>query len=141
MIEVIEFKEQKVTINPELDKYNDVVSFPEKLARANEMLAKWGLPKELEEQMLAEERENAIEIEGTLSQADVATHTFWMDVAATDNQPQTIYKITALPDALKQLVKDHWGDVVKVYIQPQWEASTTSDYELIEVACELSSNS
>ena len=133
MNETLELKIPVDRVNHDLDKYENVVSFPEKLARANEMLAKWGLPKELEEQMLAEERENAIEIEGTLSQADVATHTFWVDVAATDNQPQTIYKITALPDALKQLVKDHWGDVVKVYIQPKWEASTTSDYELIEV--------
>ena len=133
MIEVIELKEQKVTINPELDKYNDVVMFPEKLARANEMLAKWGLPKELEEQMLAEERENALLVEGTLSQADVDSNMFAVVVEATDNQPQTIYKVTALPDTLKQLIKDHWGDVVKVYIQPKWEASTISDYELIEV--------
>ena len=133
MNETLELKIPVDRVNHDLDKYENVVSFPEKLARANEMLAKWGLPKELEEQMLAEERENAIEIEGTLSQADVATHTFWVDVAATDNQPQTIYKVTSLPDVLKQLVKDHWGDVVKVYIQPKWEASTTSDYELIEV--------
>ena len=133
MNETLELKIPVDRVNHDLDKYENVVSFPKKLARANEMLAKWGLPKELEEQMLAEERENAIEIEGTLSQADVATHTFWVDVAATDNQPQTIYKVTSLPDVLKQLVKDHWGDVVKVYIQPKWEASTTSDYELIEV--------
>ena len=133
MNETLELKIPVDRVNHNLDKYENVVSFPEKLARANEMLAKWGLPKELEEQMLAEEREDAIWIEGTLSQADVATHTFWVDVAATDNQPQTIYKVTSLPDVLKQLVKDHWGDVVKVYIQPKWEASTTSDYELIEV--------
>ena len=83
--------------------------------------------------MLAAEREDAIRIEGTLSQADIATHTFLIDVAATNNQPQTIYKITALPDTLKQLVKNHWGDVVKVYIQPKWEASTPLEYELIEI--------
>ena len=134
MNETLELKIPVDRVNHDLDKYENVVSFPEKLARANEMLAKWGLPKELEEQMLAEEREHAIRIEGTLSQADIATHTFLIDVTATDNQPQTIYKVTALPGALKQLVKDHWGDVVKVYIQPKWEASTTSDYELIEVA-------
>ena len=133
MNEVIEFIEPVDVIDHDLDKYDDIDFFPEKTKRANEMIAKWGIPKAWEAEILAAEREDAIWIEGTLSQADVATHTFWIDVAATDNQPQTIYKITALPDMLKQLVKDHWGDVVKVYIQPNWEASTTSDYELIEI--------
>ena len=133
MDDLVKFKTIRVRVNHDLDKYDDIDFFPEKTKRANEMIAKWGIPKAWEAEMLAEERENAIGIEGTLSQADIATHTFWMDVAATDNQPQTIYKITALPDALKQLVKEHWGDVVKVYIQPKWEASTTADYELIEV--------
>ena len=54
MNETLKLKEQKVTINPELDKYNAIVSSPKKLARANEMFAKWGLPKELEEIMLEE---------------------------------------------------------------------------------------
>ena len=133
MNDLVKFKTIRVRVNHDLDKYDDIDFFPEKTKRANEMIAKWGIPKAWEAEILAEEREDAIGIEGTLSQADVATHTFWVDVAATDNQPQTTYKVTALPDALKQLVKDHWGDVVKVYIQPKWEASTTSDYELIEV--------
>lgn len=34
-----------VIIDPELDKYNNVVLFPEKLAKANEMLKKSGAPK------------------------------------------------------------------------------------------------
>ena len=34
-----------VVIDKNLDKYNDVVLFPDKLAKANEMLRKVGLPK------------------------------------------------------------------------------------------------
>ena len=34
-----------VTIDPELNKYNGVVLFPEKLAMAKERLKKSGLPK------------------------------------------------------------------------------------------------
>ena len=131
MNDLVKFKTIRVRVNHDLDKYDDIDFFPEKTKRANEMIAKWGIPKAWEAEILAAEREDAIWIEGTLSQADVDSNTFM--IAATDNQPQMIYKITALPDTLKQLVKDHWGDVVKVYIQPKWEASTTSDYELIEV--------
>ena len=34
-----------VTYNPELDKYSNVVLFPEKVARANEILKKAPVPK------------------------------------------------------------------------------------------------
>ena len=34
-----------VIIDKSLNKYNDVILFPEKLAKANEMLRKIGLPK------------------------------------------------------------------------------------------------
>ncbi len=34
-----------VEIDPSLDKYKDVVLFPEKVAKANEMLKTVGLPK------------------------------------------------------------------------------------------------
>jgi hypothetical protein len=33
-----------ITINPELDKYDDVVLFPEKVAKAKEVIARAGLP-------------------------------------------------------------------------------------------------
>lgn len=36
------------TYNPELDKYEDTVGFPEKVAKGREMLAKAGLPSELQ---------------------------------------------------------------------------------------------
>ena len=36
-----------VVIDKSLNKYNDVVLFPEKLAKANEMLRKVGLPHQV----------------------------------------------------------------------------------------------
>lgn len=38
-------KNPKVTVDPSLNKYNDVVLFPEKLERANEILKKTGHPE------------------------------------------------------------------------------------------------
>ncbi|SIS99403.1 hypothetical protein SAMN05421796_108147 [Chryseobacterium piscicola] len=43
-----ELKKRKITIvavDKSLDKYDDKILFPEKLAKANEMLKKIGLPK------------------------------------------------------------------------------------------------
>jgi hypothetical protein len=37
----------EVTINPELDKYDNVVLFPKKLEKANRILREVGLPKQL----------------------------------------------------------------------------------------------
>ena len=45
MLEINEKKVPAVCIDPSLDKYNDVVLFPEKLAKANEQLKKSGFPK------------------------------------------------------------------------------------------------
>jgi hypothetical protein len=38
-------KKSKIKIDKSLNKYKDIVLFPEKLAKANEMLKKIGLPK------------------------------------------------------------------------------------------------
>ena len=116
-------------INHDLDKYDDIDFFPEKTRRANERIAKWGLPKVWEEQIMAEEREQALCVNGTLSHADLDTNTFLIVVEATDNEPQTRYTITAVTAVLKKLVKDYWGDVVKVYIKQ----TTPLEYELVEV--------
>ena len=45
MLEINEKKVPAVRINPSLDQYDDVVMFPDKLAKANEQLAKSGFPK------------------------------------------------------------------------------------------------
>ncbi len=44
-LEINEEKIPAVRIDPSLDKYDNVVLFPEKLAKANEQLKKSGTPK------------------------------------------------------------------------------------------------
>ena len=138
MLTAIELEAYGVTIDPELDKYKDVVMFPKKLARANEMLAKWGIPKAWEEERQQRKREQALCVNGTLSHADLDTNTCLIVVEATDKEPQTRYTITAVAAVLKKLVKDHWGDAVRVYIKPKGEMVTPLEYELVEVGGDLS---
>jgi hypothetical protein len=45
MLEINEKKIPAVRIDPSLDKYDNVVLFPEKLAAANQQLKKSGFPK------------------------------------------------------------------------------------------------
>lgn len=45
MLDINKKKVPAVRIDPSLDKYNNVVLFPEKLAKANEQLKKSGFPK------------------------------------------------------------------------------------------------
>ena len=120
-------------VNHDLDKYDSIDFFPEKTKQAKEMLAKWGLPKGWEEDVMTEEREQALCVNGTLSHADLDTNTFLIVVEATDNAPQTRYTVTAVAAVLKKLVKDYWGDLVKVYIKPKGETTTPLEYELVEV--------
>ena len=134
MKELIDWQAHGVTVDPELDKYQDIVMFPKKLVRANEMIAKWGIPKAWEEEILAEERsKQAVWVKGILSQADVDTNTFIIVVEATNNQLKTKYTITALSDIVKKLVKDYWGDVIKVCIKPKNQKKKPLEYELLEV--------
>lgn len=44
MLEINEKKVPAVRIDPSLDKYTNVVLFPEKLAKANELIKKSGFP-------------------------------------------------------------------------------------------------
>ena len=48
----------EITINPELDKDDGVIHFPEKVKRGKEVLAKGNLPKAYYEQMAKKSQEN-----------------------------------------------------------------------------------
>lgn len=45
MLEINEKKVPAVRIDPSLDRYDNIVLFPDKLAKANERLKKLGFPK------------------------------------------------------------------------------------------------
>ena len=112
IIEVSELYDVDVVYDPELDKYEGRVLFPEKLAQAQETIAKYGLPKEWEDERKKRKEEQAFWVKGMLSQANIGTHSFLIVVEATDNQPQTTYTITALSDILNKLVKEYWGGLI-----------------------------
>lgn len=48
---IASLKDAKVTYDPELDKYENISLFPEKVRKAKEHLAKIGMPKEYYEQL------------------------------------------------------------------------------------------
>ena len=76
MNDVIEFKAPIDVIDHDLDRYDSIDFFPEKTKQAKEMLAKWGLPKGWEEDVMTEEPPKALCVNGTLSNADLDTNTF-----------------------------------------------------------------
>ena len=134
MIESTETTElfmSEAVYNPELDKYEGKVWFPEKLAEARETLAKYSLPKEWEDEIQKREREKAVWIKGQLSEANVETNTFLIVVEATESQPQLTYMVSTLTDVLQRLIKDYWGHTVNVHIKPKKEVQ--GEYELIDV--------
>ena len=132
MKETFVFRGQKVTINPELDKYNHIVSSPKKMARANEIFAKWGLPKEWEDEIGESERESDLFVKGKLCQGNTDTHSFLITVEATDSQPQMSYLVTTTSDILTKLFNEYWErDAVNVHIKPKIESP--DQYEFIDI--------
>lgn len=133
MTKVLEFKKPKITVNPALNGLDTTAMFPEKLEWANDFLAKHGLPKEWEAEMLQREQEQAFWQKGVLIAADIATNTFSITAEATDNQAEKTYKITALPTDLNKIVKENWGEMMRVHIKPKGDLETATAFNLIEV--------
>ena len=134
ILEVKELYDIDVVHDPELDKYNGQNLFPKKLAEAQESIAKYGLPKEWEEERQKWKEEKAFWVKGQFSQADLETLTFLLSVEATDNQPQTTYRIATLTHILNKLVTTYWGRMIHVHIKPSKGKEVQGQYELINVA-------
>jgi hypothetical protein len=133
MKETIELKKYKcsgIVINPELNKYESIVTFPEKLKEANETLAKYGLPEGWEKKPDIKVQP-AFWMSGILKEADANSNIFL--IIATDNGVQTHYPIKTTSKILDQLVKAFWNEPIKVHIRPQINANNLFEYELIEV--------
>lgn len=134
MKEVIELKKSKYSntvINPELNKYQDVVMFPEKLQEAKETIAKYGLPEAWRNKPLETKEQSAFWMNGILKQADANANIFLVIVMDNDNQIN--YKIHTVPEMLNKLVKSFWNEPIKVHIRPQINDENVFEYELIEV--------
>ncbi len=131
VIELKKYKYPNTFINPELNKYEDIVSSPEKLAEANATLAKYGLPKGWEKKTTTQSKESAFWLSGILQRADAAENTFLL--ISLDKDAPTHYTINTVPEMLHKLVKTAWCATIQVYIQPQINDKKQFEYELIEV--------
>ena len=132
MNEVIELKEPIDVIDSDLDKYDNIVLFPEKLARANEMLAKHGLPKEWQADYDKIIREKSFWVRGILTEADAATLTFSILGKAEYSKLDKAYAITASDaETLTTFVKTYWNETVKVHIKPKDLEDDCKGYALI----------
>lgn len=134
LIEVNESATTDIVINSELNKYDNKILLPHRLAEANAFIAKYGLPKEVIEMRERRIREQGFWVEGFLCQAEALTKTFWLFVEATNTQPQKTYAIkTWKSDTLTELVKNHWDTAINVHIMPQNPQDKETMYDFIAV--------
>ena len=133
MEQIAELRKKSPRTNADLDKRNNAVAIPDRLARANAMIEKYGIPKEWEAEMLQREQEQAFWQKGVLTSADIATNTFSITAEKTDNQAEKTYKITALPTGLNKIVKENWGEMMRVHIKPKGDIETATAFDLIDV--------
>ena len=134
MNKTIEVEAPDFSINHELDKYEDVIMFPEKLQRANEMIERYGLPKKLEERLLLRKKQKAFWTKGILTQADADKNTFVLLATDEDGLTKNAYPITVvLPETLTKLVKNYWNGIAQVHIKPKTLDENETEYDLIDV--------
>ena len=132
--DVLEYNPLGIRINHDLDKYDNTVVAPQKLAEANEMLAKYGLPKTWEEERLLRKQQKAFWTKGILTQADADKNTFVLLATDEDGLTKNAYPITVvLPETLTKLVKNYWNGIAQVHIKPKTLDENETEYDLIDV--------
>ena len=118
------------TINYELD--DTVDSFPEQTQRAREHLAKYGLPKEIQERLDQIKREKSFWVRGVLHQVNAETNTFVIVGKAAGNLPIKHYTVTvSSAEILTQVVKTYWDEIVKVNVKPTNQEAESDELEFI----------
>jgi hypothetical protein len=137
MAEVIaleKLKQGKVTYNPELNKYQDVVLFPEKLARAKENIAKYGLPEEWANEAAESGVQYNFWTSGIVIHADAKLNTFSLTVQTTvkEKPVEYTYIVSTTSEMLSTLVKAHWGETVKVFLRPKAIIGQPFYYDLLK---------
>ena len=118
------------TINYELD--DTVDSFPEQTQRAREHLAKYGLPKEIQERLDQIKREKSFWVRGVLHQVNAETNTFVIVGKAAGNLPIKHYTVTvSSAEILTQVVKTYWNEIVTVNVKPTNQEAECEELEFI----------
>jgi hypothetical protein len=120
------FGDVEVIIDPNMNKYQNVIFNPKKLARANDMIAKYGVPEEWE-------KAHPLCVSGVLEQANRKNNTFIITQDSDNKVRKSNYTISTISETLNELVKKHWGTMLTVYIKPIPSKNKRPRYELIEV--------
>lgn len=80
------------------------------------------------------EQEQPFWISGVLRRADADKNTIKLASHATDSAPKTNYTINVASETLNKLVKNYWGDMIKVCIKPKSKKGKQYPYELVEIS-------
>ena len=132
MNEIVILKAPTNVINHDLDKYEQIDSFPEQTQRAREHLAKYGLPKEIQERLDKIKREKSFWVRGILHQVNAETNTFVIIGKAAGNLPIKHYTVTvSSAEILTQVVKTYWNEIVKVNVKPTNQEAESDELEFI----------
>ena len=118
------------TIDDTLD--DTVDSFPEQTRRAFENIAKYGLPKDWQEEFDQIKREKSFWVRGVLHQVNAETNTFVIVGKAAGNLPIKHYTVTvSSAEILTQVVKTYWNEIVKVNVKPTNQEAESDELEFI----------
>jgi hypothetical protein len=124
-----------VNVNPQLNKYDEMVSPSKKLEEANENITKYGLPPTWEEPNPKKKAENSFWITGILKGADAEKNTFILVSTDVNSESIKAHKtIKTSSDKLTQLVHNYWDKMIKVYIKPMTVKGKSVNYELIDMS-------
>ena len=137
MNEVTELKKSKqhtVIIDNDMKNYDDVVLFPEKVAEANETIAKYGIPEKWAHQLAEKGERHHFWTRGVFIRADGEDNTFTLAVKTKGNVSETTYTIHTTAELLSQLIKAYWGQELKVHIQHKVKKERQWLYELMETS-------
>lgn len=86
------------------------------------------------ERRLNTEQEQPFWISGVLRRVDADKNTIKLASNGIGNKSQPhYYTINVVSETLNKLVKNYWGDIIKVYIKPKSKKGKQHQYELIEV--------
>ena len=132
MNEIVILKAPTNVINHDLDKYEQIDSFPEQTRRATENIAKYGLPKEIQERFDKIKHEKSFWVRGILHQVNAQTNTFVIVGKAAGNLPIKHYTVTvSSAEILTQVVKTYWNEIVTVNVKPTNQEAECEELEFI----------
>jgi hypothetical protein len=132
IMDLKKIKQPNFVINPDLNKYENVNMFSEKLKAANEILEKYPIPANIYLDSFSKiEQEVGFEVKGILKRADASKNSFL--VIEMDGSCEINYNIQTESKTLNKIVKAFWGEQIRVHIRPKINENNLFEYELIEI--------